>query len=152
MYKNEVTLTKDGLARLQENYERLKTRYRDVSRELRLRIRDGDGQDPVVQIKSLEQEFLQGDIQKMEKLLLTAKTVEAVANPEFVQAGMRVQYEESGKTFSVTLVDPLEADPPNGYISVRSPIGSALLGHKPSETVTAITPVGTKLLTIITIM
>lgn len=149
MYKNEVTLTKDGLLRLRENYEHLKARYREVSRELRRSIQDGESHDPIVQIKGLEQEFLFGDIQKLERLLLSAKIIRKARRPKRVRAGMRVQYEEAGKTFTITLVDPLEADPPRGFISVKSPIGSALMGHKLHETVAATTPVGTKKLTII---
>lgn len=148
MYKNEVTLTKDGLLRMRENYERLKARYKEVSRELRRSIQDGEANDPIVQIKGLEQEFLLGDIQKLEVLLLGAKLIRKVRHPKYARAGMRVQYKEDDKLFDVTLVDSIEADPHRGLISVESPIGRALLNHKVDDAVVALTPVGTKRLTI----
>lgn len=149
MFKNEVVLTKDGLEKMRENYELLKARYRSVSQDLRRSIRDGEGRDPIVQIKGLEQEVLLGDIEKLERLLMRAKIIKKVSRPTSARRGMRVRYEESGKSYDVTLVDPLEANPYEGYISVESPIGRALLGCKPNETVSALTPVGVKTLTIV---
>jgi transcription elongation factor GreA len=151
MYKNDVVLTKDGLGRLRENYELLKSRYKAVSRDLRRSIQDGEGRDPIVQIKGLEQQFLQGDIERLERLLLRAKIIRKVARPKSAQAGMKVRYEESNTEHEITLVDPLEADPYNGCISVESPIGSALLGGHLHDTVDVLTPAGSKRLTITSI-
>lgn len=151
MYKNNVALTRDGLVKMRENYELLKARYKAVSRDLRRSIQDGEGRDPIVQIKGLEQQFLQGDIERMERLLMRAKIIRTVTRPKKVRPGMRVRYEESGRTHDVLLVDPLEADPYEGYVSVESPIGRALLGAKLHQTVTAVTPAGSKTLTVVNI-
>ncbi len=40
------------------------------------------------------------------------------------------------------IVGAVEADPANGRISNESPIGSAFLGAKKGQTVTAMTPAG----------
>lgn len=149
MYKNDVALTKDGLVKLRENYERLKARYKAVSRDLRRSIQDGEGRDSIVQIKGLEQQFLQGDIERLERLLMRAKIIRTVTRSKTVKPGMKVRYEEAGTEHNVMLVDPLEADPYEGHISTESPIGRALIGAKPGQTVTATTPAGEKTLTVV---
>lgn len=144
MYENEITLTESGLVHLRAKYKQLKQRYNSVAKDLQKSIRDGNHRDPVVQTKGLEQEFLLSDIQELERLLLKAKIIQKVSNPEYISNGMEVAYEESGQMHTLTLVDPLEADPLNGFISFRSPIGQALLGHKRGEVVTVIIPAGVK--------
>lgn len=61
---------------------------------------------------------------------------------------------EHGKEATFQLVMPEDADPPNGLISIASPIGRALAGKEEGDTVTVPTPGGvrefeiTKLITI----
>lgn len=148
MYENGIGLTEDGLAHLRGKYKLLKQRYKSVARDLQKNIRDGNRRDPVVQIKGLEQEFLLGDIQKLERLLLGAKIIKKIRNPKYIRNGMRVTYEESGVERTITLVDPLEADPLEDLISFKSPIGQALLGQKLGDVVSAVTPAGIKQLNI----
>ena len=148
MYENGIGLTEDGLAHLRGKYKLLKQRYKSVAKDLQKNIRDGNHRDPVVQIKGLEQEFLLGDIQKLERLLLGAKIIKKIRNPKYIRNGMRVTYEESGVERTITLVDPLEADPLDGLISFKSPIGQALVGQKRGDVVSAVTPAGIKQLNI----
>jgi regulator of nucleoside diphosphate kinase len=64
-----------------------------------------------------------------------------------VAMNSRVTYEErpGGKHRSVVLVHPAEANAAGGRISVLSPIGRALLGRQPGETIDAGTPLGREL-------
>ena len=61
---------------------------------------------------------------------------------------------ENGSPMTFTLVMPEDADPPNGLISIASPIGRALSGKEEGDTVKVPTPNGirefevTKLITI----
>ena len=61
---------------------------------------------------------------------------------------------ENGAPLTFTLVMPEDADPPNGLISIASPIGRALSGKEEGDTVKVPTPNGirefevTKLITI----
>jgi transcription elongation factor GreA len=41
-----------------------------------------------------------------------------------------------------TLVSPVEADPRHGRISIRSPVGEALLGRRAGEAIEVATPGG----------
>jgi len=49
---------------------------------------------------------------------------------------------ESGEELQYTLVSELESDYSQGKISVTSPIGKGLLGHKKNETVEIEVPAG----------
>ena len=45
----------------------------------------------------------------------------------------------------------MEAAPAGGRIAYQSPVGKALLGHRPGDTVDVDTPMGTRHLTIVQI-
>jgi transcription elongation factor GreA len=49
----------------------------------------------------------------------------------------------SGKEFSYTLVDPREANPAKGKLSVASPLGKAILDKEKGQTIEVIAPAGT---------
>jgi transcription elongation factor GreA len=55
----------------------------------------------------------------------------------------------TGEKRIVTLVDPLETDPLEGFISVQSPVGSMLLDRKVGDSVAITTPRGNLHLTIL---
>ena len=47
-----------------------------------------------------------------------------------------------GQTESYTLVSPIESDPLEKKLSIKSPIGQSLLGHKKNDTVSIEIPSG----------
>ncbi len=60
----------------------------------------------------------------------------------FIGATVKVLNKKTKKTHEYMLVSPVEADLANGKISVRSPVGQALLGKAVGESVTAQVPAG----------
>lgn len=67
--------------------------------------------------------------------------------------GRRVTLEEAdGATSTYALVIPGDGDPRNGFVSVDSPVGSALLGRRIGEEVTVQAPAGSWSATIVTII
>jgi transcription elongation factor GreA len=56
--------------------------------------------------------------------------------------GSRLTLRENGKEIVFELVMPEDANPENGFISVASPIGRALVGKEEGDHVTAPTPSG----------
>lgn len=56
--------------------------------------------------------------------------------------------DNSGETYSFTILGPVESDPKQDIISYLSPIGMALLGKKLEETIEINTPNGTQCLQI----
>ncbi len=61
-----------------------------------------------------------------------------------VELGCRVVVREarSRRAHTLTLVSPGEADPERDHISTESPLGRALLGRRPGESITVHAPIG----------
>jgi transcription elongation factor GreA len=60
----------------------------------------------------------------------------------YVGATVRVLNKKTKKEFEYTLVSPVESDMAHGKISVRSPVGEALLGKAVGEVAVANVPAG----------
>ena len=102
------------------------------------------------QVRSLESELvaaraggdstqrarIERDLRYFTQRLATARVVAPAAAPERVRFGVRVTLRnESGVEQSFRLVGEDEADAARGLISWVSPLGQALLGHEPGDTV-----------------
>jgi len=139
-------LTAEGAAKLKEELEYLTTVARkEIAERLRHAVSQGDLSENADYHKAKEdQAFLEGRIQELEYLLKNAVIVENNQGPvEEVRVGTRVTVqEEPYPPETYLIVGAKEADPRNGKISNESPIGSALMGHKVGEVVTAETPAG----------
>ncbi len=64
------------------------------------------------------------------------------ASKAYVGATVQVLNKKTGKAVTYVLVSPVEADMARGKISVRSPVGAALLGKSVGETAVAKVPAG----------
>lgn len=143
---NELYLTEEGAARLQEELQQLTGPARqDLAKRLRSAIQMGDLSENADYHKAKEdQAFLEGRIQELEYLLKNATIVENNgAKMDVVDIGAHVTIQEEDyppETFR--LVGVTEADPSNGRISHESPIGQALMGKRPGDQVTVDTPGG----------
>ena len=93
-----------------------------------------------------EQAFVEGRIQEVEMILAAAHIIdEATAHndPSLVQVGDTVIIQEDdAKPEEYVIVGAAEADPRAGKISNESPLGKALLNHRPGDVVTVDAPGG----------
>ncbi|HEO71105.1 MAG TPA: transcription elongation factor GreA, partial [Candidatus Hydrogenedentes bacterium] len=64
------------------------------------------------------------------------------ASKAYQGASVRVLNKKMGREATYQLVSPVETDMASGKISVKSPVGKALLGHKVGDTVVAKVPAG----------
>jgi transcription elongation factor GreA len=139
-------LTAGGAVRLREELKELKGPAREeLARRLRSAIEMGDLSENADYHAAKEQQaFLEGRIQELEYLLKNAIIVEDTGEKrEVVDLGARVTVqEEDFPPETYHLVGAKEADPRNGRISNESPIGTALMGKREGEEVTAQTPGG----------
>ncbi|MBN2149344.1 MAG: transcription elongation factor GreA [Anaerolineales bacterium] len=139
-------LTAEGAQRLRAELKELTGPQRDeIAQRLRSAIQMGDLSENADYHKAKEdQAFLEGHIQELEYLLKNAIIIETTqAKREVVEVGATVTIqEEDYPPETYFLVGAKEADPRNGRISNESPIGSALLGARAGEVVTAQTPNG----------
>ena len=148
-------LTREGAARLRDELAYLKGPGRDeLSQRLRAAIQQGDLSENADYTSAKEEQgFLEGRIQELERILRNVIILEETNEVrEEVVIGARVTIqEEDYPPETYHLVGPKEADPRQGRISHESPIGRALIGHHIGETVTAETPNGPLIFTIVKI-
>lgn len=92
-----------------------------------------------------EQSHLLGRIRFKQRVLENARVMDTSrVNPDVVQLLSRVQltHVENARTMSCMLVSPHEADIRQQKISVKSPIGQALLGKRVGDVVHVQVPAG----------
>lgn len=153
---NEISyLTADGALRLKEELEHLKTDVReDLARRLRIAIEQGDlSENADYTAAKEEQAFLEGRILELEATLSNAQIIDEMkTSKNVVGIGSHITVKEDGyPEETYFMVGPKEADPVNGRISHKSPIGEALLGHKKGDTIKIETPDGNIQMTIVEI-
>ncbi len=141
-----VYITQEGLEKIKEELEYLKTAKRDeISAKLQRAISQGDLKENAdYHAAKEEQGFTEGRIRDLEDSLRRAKIISEDGPRDRVRVGSTVTVCEVGYDEPETyyIVGAHEADPANGRISNESPIGSALLGAKVGQHVRAQTPSG----------
>jgi tellurite resistance protein TerC len=146
---NEIVITSDGVLRLNEELDRLRTDGRRSIAE-RLRAVTASEANPMAASEYREaradQERLEARIARLEEQLRTADVVEPVLGNGCVDVGERVRVRDldSGIRFELELVGPLEADADLGRVSVASPLGRAIVGRRRGEVVEVDAPRGTR--------
>src|SRR4051812_49894781 len=75
--------------------------------------------------------------ERLEGLLATAQRPVLVSAPAAVGATVEAQDVATGRLLTYRLVEPHEASPADGLLSVDSPVGAALLGACAGEEATA---------------
>lgn len=130
---HENVITRDGLARLSAELERLTTEGR---REVAERLghvastEANPGESANYQDARDEQAMLERRIAVLQERLLTARVVDPQLGNGRIDVGERVRLRdlESGRRFEVELVGPHESNASSGRISTASPLGRAIVG------------------------
>jgi len=157
MAEKETILTTDGLKKLEQKLEHLKSvRRQEVAERIKQAIEFGDiSENAEYEDAKNEQAFIEGELQSLEKMLRSAKLIDTCgSNSETVGLGCTVTLKEvkegkgKGKAGNhagemvYTIVGSAEADPSEARISNESPVGSAVLGQKVGQIVEVVAPVG----------
>jgi transcription elongation factor GreA len=138
-------LTRQGSQKLQEELEYLRiVKRQEVAQRLHEAMEGGELiEDAEYEAAKNEQAFVEGRIQELEMLLANAHVIEETGNMEVIQVGATVTVQEEGAEPEVyTIVGPAEASPREGRISNESPLGRALLDHRPNDRVRVDAPAG----------
>lgn len=85
--------------------------------------------------------FIDGRIAELEEILHSAKVVTSHSKAQ-VDVGCKVTLHVNGKKDMFTVVGEWEADPKEKKISHESPLGKALMGKKPGDSVEVEAPAG----------
>jgi transcription elongation factor GreA len=143
--EDELYLTPDGADKLRKELEELKGPKRnEIAARLRHAVSQGDLSENADYISTKEdQAFLEGRIQELDLILRDATIVDREARSDNVAVGSTVVVQnenEAVETFHI--VGEKEADPRNGKISHKSPIGKSLMGKSVGDVAVAETPGG----------
>ncbi|UQZ34265.1 transcription elongation factor GreA [Paenibacillus sp. PK3_47] len=147
MSDKEVILTPDGLKRLEEELETLKSvKRREVAERIKVAIGYGDiSENSEYEDAKNEQAFIEGRIITLEKMLRNARIINAdeiVTDVVSIGATVSVEDLEYGDIMEYTIVGTAESDPLNNKISNESPVGRAIIGKKVGTIVDVSVPAG----------
>lgn len=147
MAEKEVILSPEGLKRIEEELEYLKSvRRREVAERIKQARQFGDiNENSEYDDAKNEQAFIEGRIITLEKQLRNARVVTNSGDaPDQVTIGSTVKVKDvqSGEISEYTIVGSAEADPSRRKISNESPVGKALLGLRAGSRVQITVPLG----------
>jgi len=135
-------ITQEGLTKLKDQLVETKTKLKEVSVKIKEARELGDlSENAEYHQAKTEQSFLMGREQEIEQKIKNAQIIEK-HNGSVIQVGSTVEIEDDGEKMTYEIVGSDEADPLSGRISVDSPIGASLIGHKKGDKVEVKTPAG----------
>jgi transcription elongation factor GreA len=140
-------ITPEGLKKVEKDLEYLRqVKRHQVAERLHNALAEGGelGEDAEYEDAKNEQAFVEGEIARLETILGNAQIIADTGDRNQVNLGHKVTLREKGtKNDEVYyIVGEAEADPSIGKISYKSPIGSALMGHKVKDEVKVQVPDG----------
>jgi len=137
---------KSFLTKLEKELASLRNQHSRVIEEIQRAAADKDFRENAPLAAAREQKaHLDGRIKELEATLNQAKIMGEDQDTSRVKFGDTVVLRDlsSGKEFSYTLVDPREANPAQGKLSVASPLGKAIVDKEKGQTVEVVAPAGT---------
>ena len=152
MATREIYLTPDGQRDLERELDHLQeVRRGEVAARIHKANESGGTVDNAeYEDAKNEQAFVEGRISELENILSNAVVAASRDRTQgAVEFGSSVTVvADEGKKKQYKVVGSAEADPLKGKISIESPVGQALLGHKVGDEVDVQTPSGVARLTI----
>jgi transcription elongation factor GreA len=152
----KAPMTRQGYEALVSELKHLKAVVRpQVIEAVRLAREEGDLRENAEYHGAKEkQALLEAKIQHIESQLAKAEVIDTAAlggNRVIFGATVQVCEMETDAEKTFRLVGADEANPQKGWISIQSPVGRALVGKQPGDTVEVLVPRGTLIYEIIAI-
>ena len=143
MAGKQVILTQEGLEKLEQELEELKSvKRKEIAEKIKVARSFGD-------LSENEQAIMEARIADIEVTLKNVKVIdESELSNENIHIGskveVRVNNPRTGKTdiYNYKIVGSNEADPLSGNISDESAVGKALLGHSIGDIIEVEVPAG----------
>jgi len=157
MATKQVMLTKEGLAKYQEELEVLRTvKRKEISEKIKVALSFGDlSENSEYDEAKNEQAKIEARIADLEVMLKNVKIIsseEMTGDKVHVGSKIKVLDIEFNEEETYQIVGSAEADPRLGKISDDSPVGRALIGHVAGDTVDVEAPGGTIQIKIVEIL
>jgi len=143
----EIVLTKEGIMKLENELEHLKSeKRREVAERIKTAIAYGDiSENSEYDDAKNEQAFVEGRIITLEKMLRSARVADNDSGDiSVVNVGLKVVVKdlEFNVITEYLIVGPAEADVFENKISYESPVGKSLMGKAVGDHVNVSTPGG----------
>lgn len=133
--KPDLNVTETKYRELCDKLKRLKAAQPEAVAELRRTAEMGDlSENAAYSIAKGRVRSLDEKIRQLQDQINHAKIISNDASGH-ISLGSTVTVESNGKKMDFLILGSQETDPTKGIISHVSPIGSALIGHHPGETV-----------------
>ena len=151
MAGKQVILTQEGLEKLEQELEELKSvKRKEIAEKIKVALSFGDlSENSEYDEAKNEQAIMEARIAEMEVTLKNVKVIdESELSNENIHIGskveVRVNNPRTGKTdiYNYKIVGSNEADPLSGNISDESAVGKALLGHGIGDKIEVEVPAG----------
>ena len=144
----QVFLTEQGLKKLEEELERLKTEKRkEIAEKIKVALSFGDlSENSEYDEAKNEQAMVESRIATIEAMLKNVKLIDdEQLNTESVGLGSKIKVFdiEYNENITYQIVGSTEADPDSNIISDESPVGRAMLNHKVGDDIEVDAPSGT---------
>ena len=156
MDNKQIVLTDEGLLKLEQELESLKTEKRqEVAEKIKIARGFGDlSENAEYDAAKEEQAQVEARIVQLEKMLKNAKVIDQDdidLNKVSIGTRVKVYDEEFDEEVEYSIVGSTEADPYTNKISDESPVGRGIIGRNIGETVEIETPGGMVSLKILSI-
>jgi len=147
MSKEELILTAEGLKKIEDELEELKTvKRKELAQRLKVAISYGDlKENSEYHSAKDDQAFMETRILQLERMLKIARVVDAGSIAlDKVGVGSIVTLNdiEFNEKIDYQVVGPAEADVADNKISYESPLGQELMGKKVGDIIDVNAPVG----------
>ena len=145
----QVRLTKAGFDSMTRQLSQLQDQRVVVVEEIQRAAADGDVRENApLEAARENQGMIMSKIREIEGTLKMAVVIDGtVKDTKIVRIGSKVELVEtgSGRNIAYQLVEPNEASPLNGKITIASPVGAAILGQSVGSEVAVDTPRGSQI-------
>ncbi len=145
----KIPITKEGLAKLEKELNRLKTEERPaIIRAIAEAREHGDLSENAEYHAARErQSFIEGRVVELEGIVSNAEAIDiSELSGDVIRFGANVILadEDTDEEKTYRIVGTPEADISNGMLSITSPLGRSLIGKTTGDSVEVTTPGGTK--------
>jgi len=132
-----IYLSKKGMKELKKSVSRLEKDRKKTIQELHEQEKTDNHDERLARVEKLAQlESIEAELEEKRMLLRDARLYPRKRDAVFVAIGSVVELiDKNGRKVIYTIVDSIEADPSDGRISAKSPLGQTLLGKTISDTV-----------------
>ena len=139
-----VEVTESGLEARKKELEDLKAQRPEIIAAIRTAAADKDYRENApLDAAREEQGKVEARIRELEEEIRRAEVVEMSGGSRAgVGATVKLQPLEGGEAKEYVLVDPIEANPSEGKLSIKSPVGEAVVGKRKGNQVTIKAPSG----------